>query len=776
MSWDPHIVVVGGADDARVQMLKAMTQCGFGRVESCATVSLTEHMLLPDLLVVVGADVRSLCSQAREVPQLANVPILAVVPAIPAGEDTAALAAGADDVVVSPSPNVVLCARARNLARSGEFRAHAQVLDRLRRASARIQEHLAYGGDGPEGLREALLIACHALRFDRASIIASVESSATAYVIAATDDPTLSKFTLLIDDYPELREAMGRGEPLLIDDCLSHPVTQSVSELMAERGVRGVAVFPVTAGRGSLGAVLFRRQLPGVSDVDPFLIDFGKLFAAQIAAQLGHGKVIQRLKDQTGRISRARYEVERRLRMIDSLKEHFEAAANGVVVLDEGGHILFVNKTAERITGFARDGLVGTPLLDMVPSLQAEALQEVIRSVLGGVNLEAFDLDLSTTAADAICVSVTTSTVLASSGAVILSFRDVTAQRALETELRKTKEFLEKLIDSTVDAIVAADIHGMVILFNQGAERIYGFSAEDVVGHMKVSELYPDGVALQVMRMLRSVSYGGVGRLEQTRREIRNKSGDLVPVNMTASIIYEDEREVATVGIFSDLRDRIRIEQRLLQAQEKLQLSEKQALVAELAGAAAHELNQPLTSIIGYAQLIERQSEVDAPHLRAVNVILREGDRMAEIVKKIGRITKFETKEYVGQATILDLDKSASVSSPELVLPDPDAAVEPDLQAAASDDETSTADGRAPGPEIEDASEDASEDANADGVEPSDEGAVEEPTVVGHRARLFELDGIEPESDETLDELELEQALDNDPRTRAEVGPAKERS
>ena len=50
------------------------------------------------------------------------------------------------------------------------------------------------------------------------------------------------------------------------------------------------------------------------------------------------------------------------------------------------------------------------------------------------------------------------------------------------------------------------------------------------------------------------------------------------------------------------------MEQRLLDAQQKLQLSEKQALVAELAGAAAHELNQPLTSIIGYAQLIERQS------------------------------------------------------------------------------------------------------------------------------------------------------------------------
>jgi signal transduction histidine kinase len=132
--------------------------------------------------------------------------------------------------------------------------------------------------------------------------------------------------------------------------------------------------------------------------------------------------------------------------------------------------------------------------------------------------------------------------------------------------------------------------------------------------------------------------------------------------------VYEGEREVATVGILTDLRERIRMEQRLLDAQQKLQLSEKQALVAELAGAAAHELNQPLTSIMGYAQLIQRQappSAVDSdrpPHLRAVSVILAEAERMAGIVKKIGKITKYETTDYVGSARIFDLDRAAADS------------------------------------------------------------------------------------------------------------------
>jgi PAS domain S-box-containing protein len=259
--------------------------------------------------------------------------------------------------------------------------------------------------------------------------------------------------------------------------------------------------------------------------------------------------------------------------------------------------------------------------------------------------------------------------VLAGTGAVILAFRDVTAERGLEHELRSTKEFLERLIDSTVDAIIAADLRGGIILFNQGAERLFGYRARDVIGKMPVWELYEDGGAKQVMRMLRSTSYGGVGRLEQTRREVRIASGEVVPVSITASTLYERDREVATVGILTDLRERIRMEQRLLDAQQKLQLSEKQALVAELAGAAAHELNQPLTSIMGYAGLIERQSPKDASYLRAVAVILSQAERMASIVKKIGRITKYETTDYVGTARMLDLERAAPDSDIAIAVP-----------------------------------------------------------------------------------------------------------
>ena len=651
------IVVLGGSDPERAALAAQLVASNLpARAE--AHLSLGEGP--PSLIVVTGADAAHLVAEAREVPVLADVPILAVVPAIPPTAVTEALAAGATDVARLPVPSAMLAVRCRNLTKLGKKDAAGAV------ALSKINDVLSADGDDAEALVQMLQITSASLGFDRASLVAHIEGSDHAFVIAATDAEPLQRFTLAISEYPEIAEAIRTLQPVLIDDVLLHPMTARIADMLSSRSIRGIAVFPVQWRGRPLGVILLRKRKPGTMHVGPRALELGKLIASITAAHLRHGAVLESLRDQTHRISRARYEAERRLRGIDSLKEHFEAGADGVVVLDDAGRILFVNRAAERITGFARDGLLGSELVDLVAADQRAQIGDTVSRVLAGVNVDAFDLQLSTTSGSPVWVSASTSTVLAGTGAVILAFRDVTAERALEHELRSTKEFLESLIDSTVDAIIAADMRGQIMLFNQGAERLFGYRARDVIGRLPVWELYEKGGANQIMKMLRATSHGGVGRLEQTRREVRIATGEIVPVGMTASIVYEGAREAATVGILTDLRERIRMEQRLLDAQQKLQLSEKQALVAELAGAAAHELNQPLTSIMGYAQLIQRQSDKDAAHLRAVGVIMSEAERMAGIVKKIGRITKYETTEYVGSAKMLDLDRAAPDSMPAI--------------------------------------------------------------------------------------------------------------
>ena len=100
-------------------------------------------------------------------------------------------------------------------------------------------------------------------------------------------------------------------------------------------------------------------------------------------------------------------------------------------------------------------------------------------------------------------------------------------------------------------------------------------------------------------------------------------------------------------------------EERLAQAQEKLVQTEQQAMVADLAGATAHELNQPLTSVMGYAELLRRRMDRDDENRPAVDTIIREAERLADIVRKIDQIIAFETRAYSCPGVqVLDLEKS----------------------------------------------------------------------------------------------------------------------
>lgn len=215
------------------------------------------------------------------------------------------------------------------------------------------------------------------------------------------------------------------------------------------------------------------------------------------------------------------------------------------------------------------------------------------------------------------------------SAAVALALRNV----RIANELRRTKHFLENMIDTSVDAIIAADMRGTLILFNKGAERITGYKAEEVIGRMNITQFYQEGVAKEVMRMLREDRNGGVGRLTATRRELIAKNGEIFPIQITAWCIMENDKEMATAGTFSDLRERLRIETKLSQAQEKLMRSEQQAVIAELAGATAHELNQPLTSVLGYAEMAKRKQGDETAMNRIIDTIITEAERMADIVR-----------------------------------------------------------------------------------------------------------------------------------------------
>lgn len=216
---------------------------------------------------------------------------------------------------------------------------------------------------------------------------------------------------------------------------------------------------------------------------------------------------------------------------------------------------------------------------------------------------------------------------------IVATFKDITRSKHMEADLKKTKDFLEKIIESSVNAIVVADMKGVLMLMNESARKIFGYSDQIAVGKSIAQYHYTTGGAKSIMKKLRSTDYGGVGRLNSTKISIINSSGEEIPVELTASIIYENGKEIASMAIFQDLRPKIEAEKNLEKARMQLVQSDKLASVGRLAAGVAHEINNPLGGITMYSHLALEDLSEDASAFVNLQKIISQTERCKKIVK-----------------------------------------------------------------------------------------------------------------------------------------------
>ena len=218
---------------------------------------------------------------------------------------------------------------------------------------------------------------------------------------------------------------------------------------------------------------------------------------------------------------------------------------------------------------------------------------------------------------------------------VMESVRNVTRLKTLEKDLRETKLFFEKIIQSSAMSIVSADRYGNILLMNPAAETLFGYTADHATQYVRMEELYPPGVSKQIMQQLRSKDHGEKGRISGIQIPILNVNGDEIPVELTASIIYEDNEEIATMGIYLDLRARLEVERKLAETRAQLAQTEKMASMGKLAAGVAHELNNPLTSILFDATMVFEGLPADNPNRENLKLIIEDVHRCKGIVKNL---------------------------------------------------------------------------------------------------------------------------------------------
>ncbi len=621
----------------------------------------------PDVAGVVLLSVDSdspedlaLLEALRKGPTAREVPVVALLKRESERSVTEVLERGADDFLIDPVRGPEMIARVRGQLR---LRAYTEELAHEKhdaQVMLELTQALASSLDFREILYTVVRRIAEVIQVSRVSVVLAPEPEQgdVGYVVVASDDEQLSNLRLDLTKYPEIQEVLRSRQPLTISDAKTHPVLDGVREDVQLGDLSTMSLFPIVWEEQAIGVLFLRaRAQRGVlSDRE---IHFCQIVANATAVALRNARVMQSLRDHTQQITFARFEAERRLRALKRYADLFASAAEGIAAIDREGRVLFANPRAHEVIGHEEKQVAGVKIAELLHPDDREKAKDLWEGFALGEYPRGIDLRLVRGTGETIICSCSFAALVDSEGAVLISFQDVTEQRRTEAELVKTMEFLESLVDASVDGIIAADMEGSIILFNPSAERIYGYRAEEVIGRMSARELYPGDGGREVMRRLRSSEYGGVGRLEPTLFQAKDRHGNILPIQISAAIIYEHGKPAATFGIFTDLREKLQVEERLAEAQQKLAMTEKQALIAELAGTAAHELNQPLTSIMAYAELLKRKLPKNTSESRAADVMVQEAERMAEIVRKIGTITRYETKSYVGEQKILDLDKSS---------------------------------------------------------------------------------------------------------------------
>lgn len=289
------------------------------------------------------------------------------------------------------------------------------------------------------------------------------------------------------------------------------------------------------------------------------------------------------------------------------------------------GTILSWNPAATRVFGYEPHEIIGKSILTLIPPERQHEEEEILRKLRAGEGIEHFETVRMRKNGERFPISVTISPIRDESGQIVAASkiaRDISERSNAEEALLR----LAAIVDSADDAIVGKTLNSIVTSWNKAAERIFGYTAEEMIGQ-SILRIIPEGLYYEEDEILRKLRAGE--RIEHYETTRKKKNGELFQVSVTISpIIDKSGKIIGASKIARDISDKKRVEQLLIQ-------SEKLAATGRMAAAIAHEINNPLESLINVIFLAR---QICAPESR-VHQLLLTAEEELERVSHIARQT-----------------------------------------------------------------------------------------------------------------------------------------
>ncbi len=211
------------------------------------------------------------------------------------------------------------------------------------------------------------------------------------------------------------------------------------------------------------------------------------------------------------------------------------------------------------------------------------------------------------------------------------------------------KNYLQRLIESSPDIVVAVDREGVIIYYNDGARRVLHFEPGEIIGQ-KVTRIYPSlEEAQRVMKAMRESN--DPGRVSNFETIFRDKDNQDLPVAISGSLIYDEAHaEIGSIGFARDIR--------LMRQRDQL------ATAGEIAVSLAHEINNPLESITNNLDLLAREVEshlsgpervVENERIESIRLGVKKVQAIVRRLDEMARTGKYVTRDYLKGKRMTDL-------------------------------------------------------------------------------------------------------------------------
>ena len=344
--------------------------------------------------------------------------------------------------------------------------------------------------------------------------------------------------------------------------------------------------------------------------------------------------------------------------------ELLEALPDAIVAVDREGTIVQVNSQTLALFGYSRGELVGQKVEILVPESyrpqhhqHREKFAETPRTRRMGADLDLYGRRRN---GSQFPVEISLSPVSTEKGMFVLSaIRDISDRKRVAEELRRANEELRRrtaeqlgeyrsrlalIIDSSDDAIISKNLDGTITSWNKGAERIYGYTSEEVIGK-PISLLAPNNRADEITEILQKIAEGE--SIEHYESERVAKNGRHLNVSISVSPLRDAKGDI--VGASAIARD--------ITAQKKAEVqfrqSQKMEAIGRLAGGVAHDFNNILAIINACTEFLRDRIDPAAEPSHYIENIKKASERGASLTRQLLAFSR--THEI--QPRVLDLNE-----------------------------------------------------------------------------------------------------------------------